>query len=293
MFFLPLILSDKAHAHLSLVINNNKGAHLLIENNPEEAKKKFLKALKKDPLNPFLHFHLGLSFELSQKKEKALKQYKTVLRLLEENQKKNKTLNTIQFKVHFNLARLYSEDQNVEKALESYQKALDLYPESKEVKTNIELLWKMAQNSKDSSKNKNDKEDNNQKEKEQNKNENKDEDKSKDKDKNQDKENPEGSDKEKEEKNNDQNEQQKQENKSKENENENKEEQNKEKQTNPRDESRDSNQERETPQKPFKSQSLTKEDVARILEEIENQEQKIRAKEYSGIERQQSYKKTW
>lgn len=141
------------------------------------------------------------------------------------------------FLAYFNLAFMAQKSQHIDQALNYYQLALQYNPSSVEVKTNIELMLQDEQGKKDG---KGDKSDNKDQDKDKNKNKNKD---SKD---NKDQDNKDNKD------DKDQNKDQKDQDK---------------KYAPPK-----------KPQpKPFKSDKLDQGDVKKILGEIGQQEQKIRA----------------
>lgn len=113
---------------------NRDGISKLKEKAYYPAFQDFTKALEDDPLNPELHLNLGLSFEMHEEFEKAEQSYKGALKLLPEK-------NSRRFEALFNLAGVQAKNKKIDEALQSYQAALDIDPDSKEVKTNIELLW--------------------------------------------------------------------------------------------------------------------------------------------------------
>lgn len=172
------------------------------------AKDLFLKALVSDPQQPELHLNYGVTLELTKEEEKSLKEY---LLAAELSPKKS----ALQFSAFVNAARVWAKMKSIDKALEYYQRALAIVPESKEVKTNIELLWQQQQGQGEG-------------------------------------EGGEGQEGDS----------------------------SKDPQEPKEQDQKDQGQEpQKKPQpKPFKSKELTKEDVRRILEEIKNQEQKIREK---------------
>ena len=98
----------------------------------DEAYQHSLEALAYDPMKPELHLNLGNSFEGLGSLHKAKEAYSVAEKLSSDPE--------IQFQSRFNQAQVLAKDKKIEDALSSYQKALELAPESKEVKTNIELL---------------------------------------------------------------------------------------------------------------------------------------------------------
>lgn len=135
--FVSLILflatSANADETLGTIRNNNRGVSELEKEKGFQAEKTFLDTLAEDPFNVVLKYNLGTSY-LSQKKyDAAAKEYSAILRRAELNQ-------DLAFAAQFNAAIAAQENKNVDLALKHYQGALDLKPDSKEVKTNIELL---------------------------------------------------------------------------------------------------------------------------------------------------------
>jgi tetratricopeptide (TPR) repeat protein len=193
----------------------------------------FMKAIESDPLNPELQLNLGLTFEANEEWEKAEAAYTGALKIIPENSPRR-------FEALFNLARVLGQQQRIPEALSVYQQALDLYPESKEVKTNIELLWQNGGGGKGDGKNN---------------------DKNKDKNDQQNQDKKDGDKDEKEQK-----------------------------------KPSDPNQEKQNQQKkprPFNSDQLTPEDVKKIMDELKNQEQNIRAKEYERGAKDAPHGKDW
>jgi len=140
------------------------------------------------------------------------------------------------FSVLFNLAGVLGKQQKIGEALEAYQECLGMAPESKEVKTNIELLWQGGGGGGG-------------------------QDKKDDKDKDgKDKKDPKDGEQ-------------------------------KDKQEQP-DKPEDKKDQKKQP-KPFESQELTPQDVKKILDEIKNQEQTIRAQEYERKGKEQGNSKDW
>lgn len=204
---------------------NNKAIESLKEKKVYQAKKSFLQALSEDPLDPVLRFNLGLSFQLADEHEKALKEYKVVLQQLQHAPKEQQQVAELKFITHFNRALAYTKMQNIPKALVEYQAALELKPDAKEVKTNIELLWQNQSGGGQGQQKKDDKQD--------------------------------------------------------------KQQQKQQQQPGP------PKEEKKQKPKKFKSKELNKDDVRKILEEIKNQEQKIRAKEFDKKPKQPPKGKDW
>ncbi len=111
--------------------NNSAKRHYQAER-PVEALDGFSKTLEDLPDRPEVHFNIATSFMALKEDEKALKEFDVALRMGPSPE--------LEFKIHFNRAQVLATKKETARALESYQEALRLNPESKEVKTNIELL---------------------------------------------------------------------------------------------------------------------------------------------------------
>ncbi|MBO9666466.1 MAG: tetratricopeptide repeat protein [Bdellovibrio sp.] len=96
---------------------------------------KYVEALRYDPYRPEIHSNLGLSFEGNQQAEKAQQSYAEAGRLAEHLQDRQ-----MMFVARFNEAQLLGKAKKTDEAIALYQKALEIVPDSKETKTNIELL---------------------------------------------------------------------------------------------------------------------------------------------------------
>ncbi|MEY4617761.1 MAG: hypothetical protein RJB66_2721 [Pseudomonadota bacterium] len=98
----------------------------------DQALQHSLKALEHDPMQPELHLNLGNSLEGLGAVQKAVDAYGVAGKLTEDP--------SIHFQVEFNQAQALAKLKKVDEALAHYQKALEMIPDSREVKTNIELL---------------------------------------------------------------------------------------------------------------------------------------------------------
>ena len=234
-FFVALLLCSQTSSATTVqsYLRNREAVGKFKDKSYYPASQGFLKALEEDPLNPELHMNLARALEANEEYEKAEKGYRSALKLLPEN-------STLRFQALFNLAGVLGKQQKMDQALEAYQTCLEMIPDSKEVKTNIELLFQngggQGSSGKDDDKEKKDKKD------KQDKQDKKDgQGKDKDDKKNQDKEEP-----------------------------------------------------KPKPQpKPFESKELTPQDVKKILDEIKNQEQAIRAQEYEHNTKEAPRGKDW
>jgi tetratricopeptide (TPR) repeat protein len=206
---------------------NREGVRKFADKAYYPAYQSFLKALEDDPLNPELHLNLARTFEVNEEFEKAERAYKSALKIIPEN-------TALRFEALFNLAGVLGKQNKIDEALAAYQAALDMVPDSKEVKTNIELLWQQGGG--------------------QGQSQNKDQKDQKDKNQQQQKD---GNDKD---------------------------------QKQP--DQQDQKEQKKQP-KPFESKELTPQDVKKILDEIKNQEQAIRAQEYEHNAKEAPRGKDW
>lgn len=232
---------------------NQLGIKALKEENHEKAFKLFLKALGEDPFNPYIRYNLAHSLFQKGEVQKAIDEFKKLEEeLFHQGEKK------LRFHTLFNQAYLESQQGNIEEALEAYQKTLEINPSSKEVKRNIELLFKENQSSSKNKNNQEQKKDQDSKEDEQKKDKNG--------QKKQDKEKSQEGKKGDKSKKNDQNEGEK------------------------------DGKKQDQPEKSEKKKAkkLSEAYVKRILDELKNEEQKIRAKKYQkGQKRTSPDGKNW
>jgi Ca-activated chloride channel homolog len=131
---LIMVLASQAEARLtpSVIQKNNDAVKLLESEKNFEAYKTLTDGLAEAPFQEELHLNLGFAFERNSDPEKALLEYQSVAR--------NSKNPALKFQALFNAARVKGEQKKVDEALDLYQQALELDPESKEVKTNIEIL---------------------------------------------------------------------------------------------------------------------------------------------------------
>ena len=136
-----------------MVWKNNQAVQLLKQEKKIEAYEQFSELIGQDPFQPLFQFNMGSGFLATDEIEKAEKMYAQVV-------KANNLPKALAFASNFNLGVLASLQKNIPKALSFYQKALEFEPDSKETKTNIELLIKQQKGggkgkSKNKDKNKN------------------------------------------------------------------------------------------------------------------------------------------
>ena len=253
-----LIAGCGKYPHLETLEANREGSKLLQGQNAQGALDQFLKGLRFNPFQPQLHLNLGLSFEILQQNEKAMSSYKEAERLSLESKNYE-----VLFMSLFNQAQLLAKDKKVDEAIATYQKALELIPSSKEVKTNIELLTQQQQGQGGGEGDKKDQDQKNQDQKNQDQQK-----KDGDKDKKDQKQDQGKGDQEKDNKD--------QEGKDK------KQDQPKQMQNSPKYKPR-----------PFNSKELTEGDVKKILGELKQQEEKIRAEFNRKDVKEQPRDKDW
>jgi len=218
-----IFLSQKSRAiSFDAVRRNNEGISQLNKENAYLGYKKLVHALEKDPFNPVIHLNLGLAFLINKESSKAVKAFSTAARLSEGNDE-------FQFYSLFNGGVAAAQAGDIDMALKFYQAALGLRPDSREVKTNIELLWK-GQSGQGQGQDKSSKDDQSNQKK-----------------------NPKGQEQRKE----------------------------------------DASYDQKRQPQPFKSKELSKEDMKKILEEIKDQEQKIRAQENKQGQKEAPNGKDW
>lgn len=273
--FIFLLEGCSFHPHPNALWKNFLGNRALENKQTTQAEVYYLESLVDEPFLSANHINLGLIFELGDQKEKALHSYAQALEYSHIPIKDQKEIvkserditidPLMSFVAHFNWAQLLEQKGELEQALKHYQSALALIPTSIEVKTNIELIVQQQQNqSKDGDKeNKGDSKDNNSEDKE-NKKDSSGQDPKNDQDSNKDQ----NKDENKDQKNKDQN--------SKEKNKPQKYEKNKKPQ----------------PQ-PYSGKELPEGDVKKILGELKQQEQKIRAQYYNKEIKENPNGKDW
>lgn len=106
----------------------------------EDALAKYYALLEKEGARGGTHSNIGVILNTIQKPEEALKSLQHALKLAETAQDSE-----LLFQVRYNLGVYFGAQKKVAEALEHYQAALDLVPDSKETKTNIELLIQQQQ----------------------------------------------------------------------------------------------------------------------------------------------------
>jgi tetratricopeptide (TPR) repeat protein len=230
--WLCLILSFTPNAQsrsLSAVLENNQGAKLLSEDRAYEAMQDLVEGLADSPFETEIHLNLGLAFEKQKELDKAISEYRTAAASTPDR--------SLKFAALFNMAHALGELKRVPEALAAYQGALEMVPNSKEVKTNIELLLAQGGGGGQGDEKKDSKDSQGENDKDKNK-----------------------------------------------------------KDDQPKDQPKPNGQQPKEPPpqpKPFKSDDLSQSDVRKILDEIKNQEQKIRRKEYDKKAKEAPGGKDW
>jgi len=222
------------------VYQNNKGIENLLKDNFLESEKYFLKALKSLNLSVPVLNNLGINYLKQGLPDKAILAFSEALKKAENPME--------QFILNFNLGVVNQLGKKTKEAVQFYRQALNIDSTSKELKTNIELLLNNngseGQGDKDNQDQKNNSKSNNKDEKNKNdKSQDKDKDNNQDSNKNEDSSDPNNKDSK-------------------------------------NDKSKDENKNYQ-PNKPqpkkFESKDLSQGDVNKILGELKQQEQKIRA----------------
>lgn len=120
---------------LNALLNDRVAARKVNSKNYEEAYAAYYKILESDPDLAEVHSNIAILFLNEKKNDDALKSLQQALKLADKNHNK-----LAQFAIHYNLGVYYGLLKQIPDALENYQAALDIVPDSKEAKTNIELL---------------------------------------------------------------------------------------------------------------------------------------------------------
>jgi Ca-activated chloride channel family protein len=246
---------------LGALFQDQKASALIKAEKYEEALAVYVDMLEKEPESPEIHSNIGVIMAQTQKPEDALKSLEHALELAKAE--KNPVA---LFGVQYNLGVYFGGNKKIDEALQHYQAALDIVPDSKETKTNIELLIQMNQQNQGQGDNKDQKQDQqqNQSKDQQNKDGKDGQDKKDDQKDKQNKDDPKKDDKDK-----DQNKDQKDQDK-------------KEKQSSAKYKPR-----------PYQGDQLSEGDVKKILGELRNQEQKIRANFDKKEQKDSGHEKDW
>lgn len=135
LFLLFLLGCSKNEPSLPALVLDRKASSFIKEKKSEKALPLYYQILETDSDLSSVHSNLGILFSLDKKNEEALKSLEFALRLALQQQDLEK-----QFAIRFNLGTLFGAQKKILEALENYQAALEIKPDSKETKHNIELL---------------------------------------------------------------------------------------------------------------------------------------------------------
>ena len=250
-YFLPLILmltgcSKFTEPSITLLQKDFEARRHLKDEKYEDALQSYYNLVEINPNFAGTHSNIGILLNMVQKPEEALKSLEHGLQVAKETKDF-----AAEFAIQYNLGTYFGQLKKIDEAIGHYQAALDIVPSSIEAKTNIELLIQQKKQSGQNGDQSQDQKDqqNQQGQSDQNKNQN---DKSNQEKKDDKKD---GQDKDKENKDN--------------------------KDEKDKDKDKDDGKKRESSPKykprPFKGEQLSEGDVKKILGELRNQEQKIRA----------------
>ncbi len=132
-----MVTGSAPASEIPSIRKNNDAIKHLQDKDASGAETDFLSALGEDPFNAVLHLNLGWTFEAEEKYDMAVKEYESVLRI-------EPLTDEMRFIANFNAGNALAQkkEPDIDAALRHYQAALDLRPDSKETKTNIEMLFK-------------------------------------------------------------------------------------------------------------------------------------------------------
>jgi tetratricopeptide (TPR) repeat protein len=132
---LLLLLPATAMAtNLGAITPNNRAVKEIQENNQYKAYQSLVEAAAADSFDPAVRLNLGYVYLKNEEADKAAQEFSLAKQFAGDN----KDLN---FMANFNLGVALAAKGDIPGALAAYQEALEWEPGSKEVKTNIELLW--------------------------------------------------------------------------------------------------------------------------------------------------------
>lgn len=142
---LLFILLSSCHGEPSIrVLWNDFQARQEIKSEKyEDALTRYFDLLETDGGQPATHSNIGVLLSKMQKPDDALKSLQHALELAGPSDAKS------QFIINYNLGAYFGAQKKVEEALSHYQAALEIVPTSIETKTNIELLIQQQQDQKD------------------------------------------------------------------------------------------------------------------------------------------------
>lgn len=156
LFASVVVFSFSAQARdLRMIYKNNRAVGLFKKEKRQEAFEQFLGLTATDPNDVQLKFNMAASLQALGEEEKAIKINNAIIKDIDQLLAKatsddSKTaleeaeiqqLSLIKFGTYFNSGVSHQMMQNNEEALKNYQLALEIMPDSKEIKTNIELMF--------------------------------------------------------------------------------------------------------------------------------------------------------
>lgn len=151
LIFVVLFADVVSAVDLQAITPNNEGVKILEGDNKSGAQKKFLEAIEADSFDPHLRINLGIGYLVNKDPKNAVNEFRVAEKMAGEDSQ-------IKFAARFNMGVAFAQAEDIDAALAAYQSALELQPDSKEVKTNIELLWKQGKGKGKGSKGNKDKE---------------------------------------------------------------------------------------------------------------------------------------
>ena len=252
--FIFLLLASTAHASdLDAVLQNNRGVKNFNDKKPVEAFDKFTSSLAEMPFSGVVHYNIGTTFLANQELDKAVSEFQEAVRTSPTDSAQDRK---VRFYSYFDAGVALTAAKKTDEALEAYQHALDENPESVETKTNIELLTQNQGGGGES-----DKDDKDDKKKDQKQDQKQDP-----------KKDPKGGKDPKDQKDPKVNKDNKQP---------------------PKDPKQDQKPKEKPTPRPFKSDQLSQQDVGKILDELKQQEEQIRARMQNDKVKDAPAEKDW
>ncbi len=130
---------------LKAFLLDRKAKSALQKKQYEEAQNLYFNMLEVDPNLAEAHSNIGNILLFNKKEEDSLKSLQEALKIAQFHQEKK-----VEFLVRYNLGVYFGLQKKIPEALEQYQAALEIIPDSIETKHNIELLIQNGSSSKDS-----------------------------------------------------------------------------------------------------------------------------------------------
>ncbi len=151
ILFSPILVS--ANQPL-LIYKNNDGVKKYKDQKFLDSYETFLTLTAEDPFDPLLQFNVGSALFANGEEEKSASLNKQILQQIDtllaqtQDKERQQALLKVKFAALYNLGVYYQAAKDPENALLYYQQGLELVPQSKEIKTNIELMFQNGQNGK-------------------------------------------------------------------------------------------------------------------------------------------------